>query len=782
MALQFAHKLLNGSIATAGFQQPVYNALNLNQCGTPQPARKPWTPGHVVSKHRASDVEYYVSVQDGDDHNPGTKDKPFKTLTAAQTAVRSHPLPHRPAISVYIREGMYFQLGEGWLLSSEDSGQGSNAPVIYQAYNNEKVVVSGGTLLKLDWQSSPTMWHASVPQGLSFNSLFVYKEKNKNNTRLIRARWPNGNPLYPGEGYSKATGHFRGDGPTGQQFPVNVEISSSISSNHLGSGSIRPLNEKRDVTLPYPTDKPESWQDFHAFENGTIDRFNTTYNYPFWNTNVPMGMYFDDSHFNHTWKHPETGIVHMFHSNGWGGWQFQIKNVTINGSNSAMHFSQGGYQEARGSGSIGGQAFYVDNIQEELDMPGEWFLDEQENVLYLWPDNETDLKSEDTHVIAATSEFALSVRGSMPQPVHDVTFSGLTFTHTATTFMESYEVPSGGDWSIHRGATVFIDGAEGITIKYCTFDQVGGNGMFLSNYVRNSSVTGCEFYACGDSAVVAVGSTELMNGTTGTYPAYNLIERNHIHDIGVFGKQTSGYFKGITHANTIRQNVIYNGPRAGVNFNDGFAGGEVLEGNLIFNMVRETGDHGAFNSWDRQPFLYSPTDSGSDVLCLSPETHRLWGNFIFNKNFIGPARGLYTIDHDDGSSQYDDRGNVLVYGGIKYRDGVNRTATENLVVYSIGAAFQVNGFMTDVFSNNTVILNGAAYTCVGHAFPGVTTANNMFYTPNDTSLHFTTGGCNMHEDTLQQWQQGCKCDQGSTVKSEITVQQILSMAADLLGL
>ncbi len=29
-------------------------------------------------------------------------------------------------------------------------------------------------------------------------------------------------------------------------------------------------------------------------------------------------------------------------------------------------------------------------------------------------------------------------------------------------------------------------------------------------------------------------------------------------------------------------------------------GGNFLEKNLIFNMVRETQDHGTFNSWDRQ--------------------------------------------------------------------------------------------------------------------------------------------------------------------------------------
>ena len=775
---------MNGSAATAGFHQSVYNALRLNQCGIAPLTRKACTTPQPIAEQDGDDgIEYYVSVQDGSDDNPGSKSKPFKSLAAAQKAVRSHSLSNRPAITVYLREGLYFQSTD-WILSFEDSGQGPSASVTYQAYNNEKVVISGGTLLNLNWQASQTMWHASVPQGIKFNSLFVYKEQTKNNTRLIRARWPNGNPLVPGEGYSRATGHYGGEHATGQQFPINLQISSSTSNKLISSGSIRPLDKAQNISFPYPADERESWQGFRAYENGTINRFNTTYNYPFWNTNVPMGMYFNGTQVNKSWKHPETGIVHMFHSNSWGGWQFQIQNVTINSSNSIMHFSYGGFQEARGSGSIGGQAFYVDNIQEELDTAGEWFLDETTNVLYLWPDNKTNLKSGDTYIIAATSESAVSLRGSMSQPVHDITFRGLTFTHTATTFMESYEVPSGGDWSIHRGATVFIDGAERINIEECTFDQVGGNGVFFSNYVRNSTVSRCEFFACGDSAVVSTGSTDLMNGTTGTYPAYNLIEMNHIHDIGVFGKQTSGYFKGIAHANTIRQNVIYNGPRAGINFNDGFAGGETLEGNLIFNMVRETGDHGAFNSWDRQPFLYSSTnvDHGSNVLQLSPETHHLRGNFIFNRNFVGSSHGLYCIDHDDGSSQYNDSGNVLVYGGIKYRDGVNRTATGNLVVYSVGAAFQINGFKTDVFSNNTVILNGNAYTCVGQAVPGVTTANNRFYAPNDTSLAFNTAGCNMRGNTLQEWQDFCKCDKDSTIMSNITVQEILSMATHVLGM
>ena len=43
-------------------------------------------------------------------------------------------------------------------------------------------------------------------------------------------------------------------------------------------------------------------------------------------------------------------------------------------------------------------------------------------------------------------------------------FSGITFTETRATFLEQYEVPSGGDWSVHRGAAFEITNAERITI------------------------------------------------------------------------------------------------------------------------------------------------------------------------------------------------------------------------------------------------------------------------------------------------------------------------------
>jgi len=137
------------------------------------------------------------------------------------------------------------------------------------------------------------------------------------------------------------------------------------------------------------------------------------------------------------------------------------------------------------------------------------------------------------------------------------------------------------------------------------------------------------------------------------------------------GKQTSAYFQSVAHHTTILGNVIYNGPRAGICFNDGFIGGDVVQSNLLFNLVRESGDHGPFNSWDRLPYIWST--NGFNVF-IGTDSHTISNNFIMNRNFLGTTFGSRCLDHDDGSTQYFDDQNVCLYGSIKFRDGCNRTA------------------------------------------------------------------------------------------------------------
>ena len=63
-----------------------------------------------------------------------------------------------------------------------------------------------------------------------------------------------------------------------------------------------------------------------------------------------------------------------------------------------------------------------------------------------------------------------------------------------------------------------------------------------------------------------------------------MLRNNHMHEIGVTGKQTSCVFHSLASNTTIESNVCYNGPRAGINWNDGHGGGNTLQHNLVFNV------------------------------------------------------------------------------------------------------------------------------------------------------------------------------------------------------
>jgi hypothetical protein len=285
-----------------------------------------------------------------------------------------------------------------------------------------------------------------------------------------------------------------------------------------------------------------------------------------------------------------------------GGWQ-EARGATIGGV--------GGKQEGVGGRDVKGKpgnSYFVENIKEELDAPGEWFFDKTEGqygTIYLIPpENSMQPPSADYELVATSHKRVVTVLGGTasgsttttpPSLVKHFSLVNVTIAHAAATFMDSHEVPSGGDWSIHRGGAMFVDGAVDIVVQGCTFDQVDGNGLFLSRHVRNCTVSDNSFLSIGATAIAVVGASARhrtnMAGNA-DYPAFNIITRNLVDTVGVWVKQSAAYFKSITRSNLLRSNIFMNGPRSGVNFNDGAMGGEVMENNLLLNFVRESNDHG----------------------------------------------------------------------------------------------------------------------------------------------------------------------------------------------
>jgi Right handed beta helix region len=127
-------------------------------------------------------ASYFISPK-GNDNNPGSKARPFKTLEKAKTVVRS--IPKTQPITVNLRAGTY-RLTQPLIFSAEDSGQ-PGAKVRWQIAPGDAAgtaIISGGrTLTK--WTKTKEGNYQASAQGLSFRQLYI------NGKRMIRARTPN---------------------------------------------------------------------------------------------------------------------------------------------------------------------------------------------------------------------------------------------------------------------------------------------------------------------------------------------------------------------------------------------------------------------------------------------------------------------------------------------------------------------------------------------------------------------------------------------------------------
>jgi hypothetical protein len=74
--------------------------------------------------------------------------------------------------------------------------------------------------------------------------------------------------------------------------------------------------------------------------------------------------------------------------------------------------------------------------------------------------------------------------------------------------------------------------------------------------------------------------------------------------VGVLEKQATGVEISMSYGISVINTSIYDASRAGINISEGTFGGHLIDGCDIFDTVKETGDHGSFNSWGRDRFWH----------------------------------------------------------------------------------------------------------------------------------------------------------------------------------
>ena len=390
------------------------------------------------------------------------------------------------------------------------------------------------------------------------------------------------------------------------------------------------------------------------------------------------------------WKNPVGGYIHAMHSKLWGGYQYIITGKDADGNITY----KGGWQNNRQMG-MHPKYRMVENIFEELDAPGEWFHDANTNTLYYMPEANIDLAKATVEIVRLKQ--LIEFMGSMDAPVKNITFQGFVIRHAARTFMETKEPMVRSDWTIFRGGAFMLIGTENIQILDCEFDQVGGNAIFVSNYNRNTLVKGTHIHDTGASGICFIGdpnalrdplfnyskkndisNLDLTPGSkTKNYPAKCTVEDCLIHGIGTVERQPAGITIDMASEITIRDCSIYDCARAGINIGDGAFGGHLVERCDVFNTVLETSDHGSFNSWGRDRYWHV---NGLDLSKYPklPFADAMKTTVIRNSRWR--CDHGWDIDLDDGSTNYDIYNNLMLSGGLKFREGFHRRAWNNITV------------------------------------------------------------------------------------------------------
>lgn len=416
-----------------------------------------------------------------------------------------------------------------------------------------------------------------------------------------------------------------------------------------------------------------------------------------------------------TWANPLGGYVHALHQGEWGDFHYRITGKT----GDSLHL-EGGWQNNRPA-PMHREHRFVENIFEELDAPGEWFYNPVTGTLYLYPPAGMDLKKASFE--RSVSDGLIRITGTQNAPAEHVTLTGLTFTGTNRTFMLTREPLLPSDWTIYRGGAVLTEGAQHCVIRNCTFRYLGGHAVFVSRFNRGITVEHNHIHHNGGNAIAFVGDPDAvrspafryedkvpvagMDKTPGpksdNYPAQCTAHDNLIHHIGTIEKQVAGVEISMAMAITVSHNTIYQVPRAGINIGDGCWGGHDIAFNDVFDTVLETGDHGAFNSWGRDRF-WLPGISDVNALVAQYPTLPLADVIkpITLRNNRFHCEHGWDIDLDDGSSNYQISNNLCLNGGLKLREGFNRTVTNNILVNNTFHPHVWYAKSNDIFEHNIV--------------------------------------------------------------------------------
>ena len=172
------------------------------------------------------------------------------------------------------------------------------------------------------------------------------------------------------------------------------------------------------------------------------------------------------------WEHWEGAEVHLFPAWGWVNAILKVERV-----DKAQHT----LIVDCGQEIWPGNRFFIANVREALDAPGEWYLDALEGKLLYWP---TSPDFSDVEVVVPAMDRLLILQGNASEGrfVEHLRFRGLTFADADYTALGGYYSPA--------DAAIWMVAARQCVVENCTFRHLGGYAVRWSgeNLSRAASI------------------------------------------------------------------------------------------------------------------------------------------------------------------------------------------------------------------------------------------------------------------------------------------------------
>jgi len=511
----------------------------------------------------AEPIGLHVSTQGNDSWsgkldlpNENRTDGPFATLGAARQAIRQMKkaggLP-AGGVTVSIAPGDYY-LEQGLELTAEDSGI-ADSPIVYRAAGTQSVRLVGGREIG-NWRKveDPAILARLDPAARDSVRQVELKALGITNFGRLSSRGF-GRPVTP----AALELFFAGKPMTLARWPNGgftkiVGYPEGAGDEHGGKLGKLPGG------FNYEGDRPRRWRD-------TSD----------------------------IW-------IHGYWAYDWANSYEHVASIDLDKRliKTSPPYGHYGFR----AGGDGGRFFFL-NILEEVDEPGEWYLDRTSGILYFWPPQPIDQSRAMVSVIESPM---IHINGAS-----HVAIQGLTI-------------------ECARGTAIQIAGGDDNRVADCTLGDLGNYGIAIDGGT-NHRVDGCTIYETGDGGVSVDGGDRKTLKSAG-----HVVENNHIHHIARWSRcyapaiLISGV--GVRASN----NLIHDHPHCAILFN----GNEhVIERNEIHHVCLETGDVGA---------IYTGRD-------YTYRGNVIRHNFIHHTGGVGMgSMGIYMDDCVSGTLIY---GNVL---------------------------------------------------------------------------------------------------------------------------